>query len=503
MDVKLYGVDLVKDAPALYYCDERRQICRISDQDYIPQLLTLCKQERVDLLVPTIDTDLLLLAEHKAAFEKMGTKVFISAKHRIAICRDKRFTADFYATCGVDSPEPVDQVEDYTGGFPAFIKPLDGSSSIDAYRAESRGELLLLSSRIQGYIIQPFIAGKEYTVDIFCDFDGNPIYVTPRERIAVRSGEVLKTKIVQDNRIITESLRVIERFEPCGPITLQLIREEATGRDYFIEINPRFGGGAPLSMMAGADAAKATLRLLSGETLAFQPGAAKDGAVYSRFDQSVCICAGGSSRKEILSITDVEPLLKGKKAVIFDLDDTLYGEKEYVKSGYAAVAQVLTGIEHVQEKLWQAFLEHKPAIDAVLVQEGITDTVLKEKCLEVYRLHTPDIHLYPGVKQMLEKLRASGIRLGIITDGRPEGQRKKMDALGLRELVDQIIITDELGSTEYRKPHTKAFCLMAELLSIPFEQMCYVGDNPAKDFTAPELLGMKAIYFKNKDGLYS
>ena len=76
-------------------------------------------------------------------------------------------------------------------------------------------------------------------------------------------------------------------FKPSGGITVQLIQDEQTKTNYYIEINPRFGGGAPLSMKAGADAAEALIRILRGETLAFQKGAAEDGAIYSRFDQSV------------------------------------------------------------------------------------------------------------------------------------------------------------------------------------------------------------------------
>ena len=93
--------------------------------------------------------------------------------------------------------------------------------------------------------------------------------------------------------------------------------------------------------------------------------------------------------------------------------------------------------------------------------------------------------------------------MGVITDGRSEGQRAKIKALGLDELVDHIIITDELGGVEYRKPNKTAFVKMQELLDVPFEEMCYIGDNIKKDFVAPNMLGMRSIWFRNMDGLYS
>ena len=125
----------------------------------------------------------------------------------------------------------------------------------------------------------------------------------------------------------------------------------------------------------------------------------------------------------------------------------------------------------------------------------------RAEALRIYRCQKPDIHLYPGVAEMLKRLKVTK-KLGIITDGRPEGQNAKLDALGLRELVDEIIITDELGGVQYRKPNPAAFELMQQRMGVPFERMCYVGDNLKKDFVAPEMLGMVAVHFLNEEGLY-
>ena len=287
IDLVLYGADITASAPALYFCDETVIVPRIKSAEYIPALLDICKKEQIDALIPTIDTDLLLLAQNRERFLAVGTRVFISAPDKIALCRDKRLTADYFHSVGLESPAPVDDVTQYAGGFPAFIKPKDGSSSIFAYKVNNAEELTSYASQVPDYIIQPFISGTEYTVDIFCDFDGNPIFITPRIRLAVRAGEVLKTQIVQDQKIIDEMKQLLQDYKPCGAITVQLIRQEDTGEDYYIEINPRFGGGAPLSMKAGADAAQALIRLVQGQTLSYCVDAAEDGAVYSRFDQSV------------------------------------------------------------------------------------------------------------------------------------------------------------------------------------------------------------------------
>ena len=291
-DLHVVGADMSLTAPALYFCDEAVRVSRIHDKNYIPQLVDICKERKIDCLIPTIDTELLILAQSKSKFEAVGTRVLVSDVERIALCRDKRKTADYFKKIGLNTPAPVDRVADYADGFPAFIKPLDGSSSINAYKVQNKADLAAYANLIPDYIIQPFISGREFTIDIFCDFTGNPIFITPRERLAVRSGEVLKTKIYQNKVIIDEMKHLVKDFKPCGQITVQLIHDDISQKNYYIEINPRFGGGAPLSMKAGADSAAALIRLLKGEALSYMECAARNGATYSRFDQSVCIDEG-------------------------------------------------------------------------------------------------------------------------------------------------------------------------------------------------------------------
>lgn len=205
---------------------------------------------------------------------------------------------------------------------------------------------------------------------------------------------------------------------------------------------------------------------------------------------------------EISDILEVKNHIDGLKAVIFDLDDTLYSEKEYVRSGYGKIAAVIPEVENAAEKLWLLFEEKKPAIDELLKKENIHSEEVKKACLHAYRYQVPDIHLYKGVVEMLAEFRKKGLRLGIITDGRPEGQRAKLQVLGLEPMVDEIIVTDEFGGPEFRKPNPKAFQVMGEKLGVSYDEMCYVGDNTKKDFIAPKELGMRSIWFKNSDGLY-
>ncbi len=477
--VRIYGADMAGTAPALAFCDQTRRVVSMKASGYIDDLLKICKEDKIDLVIPTIDTDLMVLSEHKAEFDEIGTKVMISDREKIGICRDKTKTSGFFVECGLKAPLPVDDVEKYSSGFPAFIKPKDGSSSINAFKAENMQELKIYASKIGEYVIQPFIKGREFTIDIFCDWEGNPISIVPRERLKVSSGEVVKTRIDMDRQMIEEAKRLCSLFRPCGPITVQLIRDEEN-TDWFIEINPRFGGGAPLSMKAGSKCAESVLKLVDGEKaeICLQ---VENGAIYSRFDRSVCLKHG---------IRDV-------KGVIFDLDDTLYSERDYVRSGFRAVSEALGG--NYEDKLTGFFIEGKKPIDELLKELKCEEK--KEEMLEVYRKHKPQIKLYDGVRDTFQALKKANVKIGIITDGRPEGQRNKIEALGLD--TDDLIVTDELGGEQFRKPCDIAFRILQNRWRLAPEEIVYVGDNPDKDFQAPDQLGMRSVYFRNSDGLYS
>lgn len=503
MELRIHGADMMTHAPALSFCDAQHQVSRIDNPAYIPTLLKICDEQRIDLLIPTIDTDLLILSQSKPAFGKIGTQILVADESVIDIASDKRNTYKFFKNTGVATPETFDNYSEYNLDFPCFIKPYAGSASKDAYSVPDRESLEEYARTIPDYIVQNKIVGEEFTVDALCDFEGAPVYITPRRRLQVRAGEVLTTEILDDKVVVEECRQILAALKGIGPLTIQYIKERTTGVNYYIEINPRFGGGSPLSMKAGANSAEVLLRILRGEKIEPNPGVHSAGAIYSRFDQSI---RSNPLLVSVDSLTDVAENASQYDAVVFDLDDTLYDEVDYVKSGFKAVAEVFPE-EDTYSKLLTYFREGKPAIDALLNDMNCNDEALKGRCLEVYRNNKPQIKLADDVRGLLQTLRRSGKKLGIITDGRPDGQRAKIAALGLDSLVDEIIITDELaGATgnvmNFRKPNNIAFVIMLDRLGVALSKMVYVGDNPSKDFHPARSLGFDAIRYNNKRGLY-
>lgn len=287
---KIYAADISTSAPAIYFADEYFIVPRIGESNYIDEVIRVCKDNDIALVVPTIDTELEILALNRERIEKeSGAKVLISNYDSVVICCDKIKAAKFFEDNGFGIPEVItdDMVEKGDYEFPLFIKPLDGSSSINAFKINNKKELDFFRWYIDKPILQKCVKGTEYTIDCFIDFEGNIITVVPRIRLQTRSGEVLKGRIDKNQYIIDDVKKLVHALNLVGHITVQCFLGEDNSIRY-IEVNPRFGGGAPMSIMAGADSTENLYRLLRNEKLEYNDKYI-DGATYSRFDNSIRI----------------------------------------------------------------------------------------------------------------------------------------------------------------------------------------------------------------------
>ncbi|QSS99784.1 ATP-grasp domain-containing protein [Pontibacillus sp. ALD_SL1] len=291
LDVKsnVVAADCSDTAPALYFADKTVKVPRIDHPEYIESIIKTCKDEYISLVVPTIDTDLLLLAENKSYIEEnTDARVLISNHSVISICRDKISTQKFMEDnrFGVPKMYSADELEDESLTFPLFIKPKSGSSSVNTFKVNNKKELSIYKELIDSPMVQDYMEGEEYTVDVFLDFESNVISVVPRLRIATRGGEIAKGRIVKDKQIINDVIKLMEVLKPIGHITVQLMKTK-NGIEY-IEVNPRFGGGAPMSIQSGADSCEYLFRLLMGEELDFKDNY-KENITFLRFDQSIIL----------------------------------------------------------------------------------------------------------------------------------------------------------------------------------------------------------------------
>jgi putative hydrolase of the HAD superfamily len=195
------------------------------------------------------------------------------------------------------------------------------------------------------------------------------------------------------------------------------------------------------------------------------------------------------------------------RAVVFDLDDTLYPEAAYVRSGFRAVAQAaarLYGVPAAEayRELEQLFREgaRGDTFDRWLYVRGITADV--NELVAVYRSHSPTIEPFEEAPGLLAGLRARGFRLGLLSDGEPEIQYGKLDALGLRAAFDATLVSGELGRDAW-KPSPRGLIALAGRLGVEPGDAVYVSDNPAKDFKAAREAGMHSIRVRREGGVYS
>ncbi|WP_173696509.1 ATP-grasp domain-containing protein [Clostridium saccharoperbutylacetonicum] len=277
---KVIGVDASDMNPAKAFVDKFYKIPKASDNNYIESLMEICEKEKVKVLIPLYEGEFEILHNERSQFYSIGTIVLLSNKEILNICKDKEETYKYFVNSEINIPNVYSKIEIddiLTYGdidkFPLIIKPKCGMGSDNVFKLNDFKELKFFKEYVKDGIIQEFIAGDEYTVDTLVDLKGNPIYVVPRKRIEVRSGEVVKSATEKNQGIINETLKVIghlnklrdkEGLALCGPLTIQFFKT-LDNKVFLLEINPRFGGGVPLSFEAGADYGKKISEMLDGK----------------------------------------------------------------------------------------------------------------------------------------------------------------------------------------------------------------------------------------------
>jgi len=201
-------------------------------------------------------------------------------------------------------------------------------------------------------------------------------------------------------------------------------------------------------------------------------------------------------------------MTSGMPAIIFDLDDTLYLERDFARSGFESVAAAFADRLGPPGRAVDAMLrrldspDRRRVFNAALADLAVPDDpALIHAMINHYRNHTPRIRLCDDAERVLQRLQKAA-RLGLITDGPRVTQSNKISALGLHDRFASIVLTDDLGPG-LAKPHPRAFEVIAASLGVATEQCTYIADNPAKDFIAPNALGWTTIQIRRAGGLYA
>lgn len=250
----VYTTDMnPKMAPAGVVSDGCFAVPRCTSDDYIQVLQMICRENQVKIVIPTIDTELPVLAANKETLQKQGVYAVVSDFDFIMTCRDKRVTSDFFREHNIREPEPRDKNHPV---FPMFAKPYDGSLSSNLHILHKREDLTEDILNDPKLIFMEFVDKQEYkefTVDMYYGRDNRVKSIVPRERLEIRAGEI--NKGITRKNFLVNFLKDRMGYLPgvIGCICVQLFYRERDNDVLGIEINPRFGGGYPLSYCAGAN----------------------------------------------------------------------------------------------------------------------------------------------------------------------------------------------------------------------------------------------------------
>jgi len=290
---EVHAADLTPWAAAWHAADRAHKAPKFASGQFIAEMLELCKREQIRLVVPTIDPELPLYAKAIDRFAEIGTRLAISSPETIEIGGDKALTHRWLSGLGLPVPRQasIDEVLASPGDWPTplIVKRARGSSSIGMHLIDHHDQLPQINVS-EPVVVESVASGEEYTITVYIDREGRPRCAVPRLRSETRAGEVSKGMTVRHAALQQTAEQIAEALPGAwGVINIQIFYDQATQTQSIIEINPRFGGGYPLSHQAGVTCTHWLIQECLGLPLNIEPDVWRDGVVMLRYDDAVFI----------------------------------------------------------------------------------------------------------------------------------------------------------------------------------------------------------------------
>lgn len=286
---KVFAGDIDGLAPALFMADYPIKLPPVHEEHFIPALLEMVQKYKIRLVVPTIDHELPVYTHWQEEFAKVNCRLLISTADLIEICGDKWQTIKVFGAKGYTVPRSwlADNLDLVQLPETLFVKPRNGSASQNTFSVK-KTDLAVILPFIPKPIIQEYISGKEITIDALLDFKGQLIHYVPRLRIRALGGESIQGLTISDREFrdwIVELLNEIGKLGGRGPITVQAFLTE--NGPVLSEINPRFGGGVPLTLAAGGNYPAWILQMVAGREITPKIGEYKVGLYMTRYYREI------------------------------------------------------------------------------------------------------------------------------------------------------------------------------------------------------------------------
>ena len=292
---QVWGADSSQYTPAFKYCDNTLLLSEVHEAGYSDEIITVCKKNKIDIVIPLIDTELEVLAKQRQKFYDEGILLVVSPPKTIEISFDKFQTYQFCIDNGIAVPKTFIKIESalqaLSAGllnWPVLVKPRKGSASLGIISCQNQSQLQFAYENCPEPLIQEYIKSEEYGYDIFCDFDFKPINVFCKKKILMRAGETDKALSINDPLLVDFGLKVANNLQIFGPADLDVLLDKDGPK--LIEINPRFGGGYPCSHLAGADFPAKLIAIRNNKKLKPDIGSYPSGICMLKQDEIITLC---------------------------------------------------------------------------------------------------------------------------------------------------------------------------------------------------------------------
>lgn len=257
-------------APAIYEADKYYIVPKMTDEEYLEDILTICIKEKIKGVLSLIDPELSLLAENKEKFQAVGTTVIGSSYELCEMSLDKfkmfNWLTEHGYNCAksyIDKEKFYEDIKDGNITYPVFVKPARGSASIAVSKVYDKETIELLFAREDGLMIQEFLDGQEIGADVYIDMiSGEPVSIFTKKKLKMRAGETDKAVSFKDEKLFELISKFAKKAGYRGQIDIDIF--EIGGEYHISEVNPRFGGGYPHAYEAGCDHMKLILNNLAG-----------------------------------------------------------------------------------------------------------------------------------------------------------------------------------------------------------------------------------------------
>ena len=285
------ATDASELGPAIYEADKHYIVPHITEPGYIDVILDICRKEKIAGVLSLIDPELSLLAENEQRFREIGTTVVGSSLELCNMSLNKmqmyRWLVDHGYNCAhswMDREAFYRAVEAGEVAYPVFVKPYEGSASINISKACDRETVDLIFSHDANMMIQEYLDGQEIGADVYIDMiSGEVVSIFTKKKIVMRAGETDKAVSFKDPALFELIERFVLEAGYRGQIDIDIF--DCDGRYYISEVNPRFGGGYPHAYESGCDHMKLILNNLNGKANEKNIGCYDEGIYMMKYNE--------------------------------------------------------------------------------------------------------------------------------------------------------------------------------------------------------------------------